>query len=232
VIGGANQYNDYTFTEQSTNNLQVLSNWGMTHDQGTPGTSAGVTSLVTTPSISGSARMFATSYTDLGGERYYVSFGNDAVSTNFAYDAMIWIASGSQISNLEMDTNQVIANGDTVIYGVQCDGVSGTWDYTENSGTPEVPVDTWIHSNAPCNPSNWGTNQWHSVQMSYSRDANGNVTYSSVTLDGVEATINATVPSAFALGWNPTLLTNFQIDGLGASGSSTVYLDDLTIQAS
>jgi len=39
-----------------------------------------------------------------------------------------------------------------------------------------------------------------------------------------------TVPSAFALGWAPTLLTNFQIDGaVAGSDTATAYLDDLTI---
>jgi len=37
------------------------------------------------------------------------------------------------------------------------------------------------------------------------------------------------VPSAFALGWGPTLLTNFQIDGLGGYGTANVYIDKLTI---
>jgi hypothetical protein len=50
-----------------------------------------------------------------------------------------------------------------------------------------------------------------------------------VWLDDVQENINTTVNSAFALGWAPALLTNFQVDGLGASGSNTVYLDDLTI---
>jgi hypothetical protein len=58
----------------------------------------------------------------------------------------------------------------------------------------------------------------------------GNVTYNSVWLDGVEALINETVPSAFTLGWAAgTLLTNFQVDGVGAGGSSTLYLDNLTV---
>jgi hypothetical protein len=55
------------------------------------------------------------------------------------------------------------------------------------------------------------------------------VTYQSVWLDGVEAKINATVPSAFALGWSPTLLTNFQIDGLNVNAVNTIYMDKLTI---
>jgi hypothetical protein len=50
-----------------------------------------------------------------------------------------------------------------------------------------------------------------------------------VWLDGTEQSINMTVPSAFALGWAPSLLTNFQIDGIGSSGSTTLYLDKVVI---
>jgi hypothetical protein len=31
------------------------------------------------------------------------------------------------------------------------------------------------------------------------------------------------------LGWASTLLTNFQIDGLGSGGSTIAYLDNLTV---
>jgi hypothetical protein len=51
-----------------------------------------------------------------------------------------------------------------------------------------------------------------------------------VWFDGAESVLNVTVPSAFALGWAPTILTNFQLDGsLGSSGTATAYLDDLVI---
>ena len=170
------------------------------------------------------------SYKNGGGERYWVSFGADTASTNFFYDGWIYIAnSTASIANIELDMNQVLSNGQTVIYGFQCDGYSNTWDYTKNSGTPQSPKDGWVHSNASCNPRNWKANAWHHVQIAYSRDKSGNVTYKYVILDGAKQTINATSPCAFALGWRSTLLTNFQVDGLGASGSATVYLDDLTI---
>jgi hypothetical protein len=91
-----------------------------------------------------------------------------------------------------------------------------------------------VYSSQPCNPTNtvtWATNVWHHLQMTYSRDASGNVTYHSVWLDGVQQDINVTVPSSFALGWTPlgTLLTNFQTDGNGASGIIETYLDELTV---
>jgi hypothetical protein len=158
-----------------------------------------------------------------------VAFGDDTSSTNFFYDGWVYLSgSASNIANLEMDVNQVMPNGQSVLFGLQCDGWEGTWDYTANTGTPTQPTDEWVHSSAACNPRYWSANTWHHVQASYSRDGAGNVTYQSVWLDSVEAPINATAPSAFALGWSPVLLTNFQVDGL-ETGSSTVYLDNLTI---
>lgn len=214
----------------SQTEVQTLSGWRIKHDPGTPGTSVGAMTLVSDPSLSGQAQQFDTSYTDWGGELYSLTYGNDTTSENFVYDAEVWIEEGSQLGNLEMDNNQVMANGDTVIYAFQCAGDSNTWDYTENAGTSAAPIVKWVQSSAPCNPANWTPNAWHHVQISYSRDDSGNVTYQSVWLDGLEADINATVNSEFSLGWTlGTLITNFQVDGVGASGSSTLYLDNLTI---
>ena len=214
----------------STKEIQQLPNWQMDHDSGTPGSSVGVMTLVGTPSSGGEAAQYQTSFVNWGGERYYKGYATDAAAKNFVYDAEFWIEAGSVIGNLEMDNNQVIPDGDTVIYGFQCGGDTNTWDYTVNEGTPTVPVPHWIHSGAACNPAKWSSNAWHHIQISYSRDEVGNVTYQSVWVDGVETPINETAPSAFTLGWGAgALLTNLQVDGLGAGGSSTVYVDDLTI---
>jgi hypothetical protein len=210
--------------------LQLHPNWRYNHDPGTTGSATGVMTIVADPSLSGQAAEFDNSFLDWGGEIYHVSFGTDTSSANFVYDAQVWIAEGSQIGNLEMDMNQVIDNGDTVIYGFQCDGDHGTWDYSGNKGTLGASNITWFHSTEPCNPADWATNTWHHVQISYSRDEVGDVTYNGVWLDGVEAVIDATVPSAQSLGWaKGDLLTNFQIDGVGASGASVLYADNLTI---
>jgi hypothetical protein len=115
------------------------------------------------------------------------------------------------------------------MFGVQCDGYSNTWDYTANAGSPKKYKDVWLHSGAHCNPREWSTNTWHHVQMTYSSDSAGDVTYRSIFLDGVEQIINDTVPSAFSLGWAEVLLTNFQVDGLGASGWTTVYADHMAV---
>jgi hypothetical protein len=214
----------------SVSALQALNAWQAVNDSAASGSSTGSDSLVGSPAYSGTARQFVTNFTNAGNERYYVFFGDDTESTNFLYDTWVYLtSSSSQIGNLEMDMNQTMANGQTAIFGFQCDGYNSTWDYTANKGTPQNPIDTWVKSNAACNPRNWSINTWHHVQISYSRDDSGNITYSAVWLDDVQHSINATVNSAFALGWAPALLTNFQVDGLGSSGTTTVYMDGLTI---
>ena len=210
--------------------LQTLTSWIAADDAGGSGSARGTMSLVSSPSYGGEALEFVTHFTNSGDERYSAVFGDDTSSSNFVWDGWIYLTkSVSDIANLEMDMNQVMSNGQTVIFGFQCDGYSGTWDYTTNAGTPQSPVDEWVHSNAPCNVQDWSIKTWHHVQVAYSRDESGNVTYESVWLDGTQSEINATVPSSFALGWGPVLLTNFEVDGAGSSGSSTVYLDDLSV---
>lgn len=211
--------------------VQTLGGWLASNDIATgTGFSTGLTAVVGTPSLTGYSREFTTTYTNNSGERYYTSFGIDTESRNFLYDGWVYFTNSSNnIANLEIDMNQVMDNGQTVIFGFQCDGYSGTWDYTLNAGTPWRPNDQWRHSTSECNPREWSRNTWHHVQISYSRDTQGNVTYKSVWLDNVESDLYVTVPSAFALGWSPTLLTNFQVDGFGGNGSSQVYLDNLTI---
>ncbi len=202
--------------------LQGLDTWIFNYDPGTPGAAVGATSLMSTPSLSGNARQFVTSYTNEGGEIYSVVYANDTTSMNFVYDGWVWIEAGSTIANLELDSNQVTQDGQTVIYGFQCSGYSQRWQYSAGGH--------WVSSSQPCTLSNWKTNAWHHVQISYSRDNAGNVTYHSVWLDGNEQAIDATAASSFALGWQVGVVqTQFQLDGLGASGGSTVYLDNLTI---
>jgi hypothetical protein len=211
--------------------IHTLKAWQASFDSGTGnGSATGTTPIVGAPSMSGTAREFLTTYTNFGGERYSAVFGTDSSATNFFYDTWIYLVSPTNdIANIEMDINQVVPNGQTVIYGFQCDGWSNTWDYTTNGGTPRSPKDLWLHSTSSCNPRTWTTNTWHHVQIQFSRDNQGNVTYHSVWFDGAKQEINATVPSAFALGWGPAILTNLQVDGIGGTGSSTMYLDNLTV---
>ena len=127
-----------------------------------------------------------------------MNFGSNASATNFLYDGWVCPASPTNdVANLEMDLNQAMPNGQTAIYAFQCSGWGNVWEYTTKFCTLENPTVTWLKSNQTCNPRSWTTNAWHHVQIQYSRDDAGNVTYQSVWTDGVEQAINETVPSAF-----------------------------------
>ena len=214
----------------SVSNIQTLSNWKMINDSASNGWSSGDISLVSWPSHTGTTMQTVTNYSNAGGERYWVTFGDDTQATNFVYDAWVYLAdTTNSLANVEMDLNQVMPNGQTVIFGFQCDGYSKTWDYTMNAGTPEAPVDEWVHSKQTCDTKSWIQNTWHHVQISYSRNDSGIVTYQDVYFDGIQSPINASVPSAFSLGWNPSLLTNLQVDGLGSSGNVTIDVDNISV---
>lgn len=211
--------------------IQAMGNWITIHDGGTSGSSSGTMSLVNSPSLTGTARLFANQLNDFGGQRYSIQFDDNATSQNFFYDAWVYIAgSAAGFSNLEFDVDQTMPNGETIVMGFQCDSWIQRWDYSVNGGSPTSPNDTWLHSYAPCNVHNWGTNQWHHVQIYFSHNDTGWVTYHSVWLDGVEQDLNFTVFSGYDLGWGPAILTNFQIDG-NSSGTTwgNVYLDELAV---
>jgi hypothetical protein len=215
----------------SVSSLQAFSGWSGVHDTGTPGTSSGSSSITSSPSLSGAARQFSMNYSDYGGERFSATFGDEEAASNFLLDTWVYIPSpNTGLANLELDLNQVLSGGQTVLYGMQCDGWSNTWDYSVNLGTTTAPVVAWAHTSAPCNVRNWSTNVWHHVQLSYSRNETGWITFQSVALDGVSYGINKTVLGAYSLGWGPTLLVNVQLDGLTAgSGSAKVIVDNLTL---
>jgi hypothetical protein len=211
--------------------LQALSSWRAAHDTKGAGSASGTTRLVSSPSLNGSSRIFDSNFEGNGDMRYSLSFADDLTSTNFLYDNWIYLTSSAdKIGVIEMDMNQVIADGKTVIYGFQCDGWDGRWDYAGNTHGSEHPYTGWIPTDKPCNPREWKINTWHHIQVSYSRNATGDVTYEYVVFDGDTIPINHTVFSAYADGWaRGRLVTNFQVDGFGGKGSNTAYIDKLTI---
>ena len=202
-------------------------NWIGQKDGGTPG-SAHFSSVypASTPSAD-HARKFYMSYSHHGGVRWHISFAKSASSTHFIYDTYIYLANPSQVANVELDMNQVMSDGRTVIYGMQCSGYSNRWEYVYVKNGAH-----WRPSSIPCNPKTWKANTWHHVQIASHRNSNGVVTYDYVNLDGAHHSFGGvTVAAAEHLGWaKGTLLINFQLDGASAgSGSATAYIHKMTI---
>lgn len=197
-------------------------NWQCVHDLGTQGSSTGSTMLVTSPALDGQARSFDVSWANFGGERCdAVLPDRDTVTNTFLYDVYVWIDL-AKVNSLELDYNQVLANGDTVIFGTQCNFAGGKWQYTTNLNGAH-----WNDSNVAC--VKW-SKAWHHIQLLFHRDSIGIVTYDSVTFDEVETKfVGAVGASNFPLKWPVgSQVVNVQIDG-DAAGSTTAYVDLLNI---
>ena len=166
-------------------------------------------------------------YSSRGGERWHDSFRNDSTSTHFVLDTYVYVVNPDQLANLELDLNQVMSNGQTVIFGTQCSTYSGTWEWTyyANGGFH------WKASNVPCKTIDWTANTWHHIQIGFHRDNNGYVTHDWVDFDGVHSNFTgASGSSARSLGWaKGSQIMNIQMDGYSkSSGSITAYFHKTT----
>ncbi|HTF70959.1 MAG TPA: hypothetical protein VK638_50650 [Edaphobacter sp.] len=201
--------------------------WAGEHDAGTPGSSRGSTVYPATTPLYDDAREFYMTYSAHGGQRWHVSFAKDASATHFVYDTYVYFKDPAQVANLELDMNQVMSNGATVIFGTQCSSYANRWQFTTTSGGGSH----WHSSNIPCNPKTWAANTWHHVQIASHRSG-GVVTYDWVNVDGKHSVFSGAVgTSALQLGWeHGDLLINFQLDGTNSgSGSITAYIHKMTI---
>ncbi len=214
----------------SSGNLDGASNWIWEHDNGTPGTSVGSFNYpITKPSLDGQAAEFSVSYWNYGGERYHLLFGYDTNATYFVYDTYVYLTDPAQVQNLELDTNQVLSNGETIITATQCSSISGTWEYAYVSGTQPH----WHASNIACNPQNWAANKWHHIQIQCHRTNTDVVVHDWVKLDNSaqKPFKNAVGASGLFLGWGiGDLVLNFQVDGASANNGNIVgYFDEMQI---
>ncbi len=212
----------------SSGDLDGRSNWLGIHDGGTPGSAKGSTVYPASTPLYDDARKFYMTYTDRAGERWSLNFGKDSEATHFVLDTYVFLTNPSQVENLELDINQVIPNGETVILGTQCSGEIGKWEYAYTSGKE----DHWKSTNISCDPKSLSANQWHHIQIGMHRDNNGVVTHDWVNVDSTHNVFTGEpMLSEHSLGWSGgALVANYQIEGSSAgSGSVTTYIHKMTV---
>lgn len=213
---------------QTFSNIENSGGWQFENDGATNGWSQGSTVFPATTPSSDSGRELYMTYSNHGGERWHTDFGSNGAAQNFALDTYVYLENPDQVQNLELDLNQVMSDGETIIYGTQCSSVSNTWEFSYTYGSSP----RWAPSNVPCNPRAWAPNTWHHVQIGMHRDSNGTVTHDWVNVDGVQSVFsNAVGGGGLWLGWAPgALVTNVQVDGFNvASGSTATFIHNLTV---
>lgn len=201
--------------------------WVGTKDAATAGTATFQTEYPVT--VGGKqARSFSTKYALGAGVRFSCIYEplNDPTSTHFIYAGYLWIDDPSQVGQMELDNNQVTADGRTYIFGVQANANDGCWDITTMD-----PNARWLPTPAKANLHSWPAKTWLRFEIMSHRDNAGNITYDAIYLNGTTVQIGKTLPSAQKLGWNiGRLLVNWQLGGLsGKSGAIQAYGSEIEV---
>ena len=137
---------------------------------------------------------------------------------NFTYDVYFYGSDLGLAQALEFDINQFFGNTG-LIFGHECRIASGNeWDVWDDQSAQ------WIPTGIPCYPN---SNAWNHLTLKVQRGSNNQVTYQSITLNGVTNTLNWTYYPGSTPGWYG-LTINFQMDGNNREDPYSVYLDNLT----
>lgn len=194
-------------------------NWKGDYDTSTPKIATGTSKYVNADS----GRNYNVVYTNKAGFRFHNSFATvKAAVLNFCTDLYVKCDDWTQVQNLEIDMNQVMPDGRTVIVGIQAASGSKSWEFT----TTPAGKSHWNKSNISVDPTTWQSGVWKHIRLFYSITLAGVVTYTGVELDGVYTPFqNASGVSILALGWKPIglLLCNFQQEGNTAKGVINIY---------
>jgi hypothetical protein len=136
---------------------------------------------------------------------------------NFTYDVYFYTTQLSLSQTLEFDINMFM-NGVSMIWGHQCNLVNGqVWDIWDNTGH------TWVSTGVPCHPVN---NGWNHLTIQVQRESNNDLLFQTITLNGVQSTVNKTYAPGTCDGewWGVTV--NYQMDGNSKQSAYTTYLDN------
>ena len=192
-----------------------------------------MTQNVASPSVSGASARF-----DIGGQTKYADalYNNHLIGSlssqgvpdpnhtlvpslqHFTYDVYFFGLNLEKSQALEFDINQFF-NSMGFIWGHECRIAGGhEWDTWDNVNKH------WVATGVACNPV---SNAWNHLIIQVSRTDQNQLTFESITLNGVTHTLNITRPhgTAAADWWGVTI--NWQYDGNKNQDPYKVYLDNL-----
>ncbi|HEY1938089.1 MAG TPA: hypothetical protein VGJ33_09160 [Candidatus Angelobacter sp.] len=183
------------------------------------GPAASIFSATTgSPSMSGVSRTFhIASSKPYADALWWKQLGAANGATNLRYDVDFYIQAPQNAQALEFDNNQ--ANGHLRwIFGTECNIAAGHWDVWGNK------AGNWISTGIPCTmPAAF---KWHHLTWQFKRNGS-NVTYVSLTLDGVTHYVNRSYP-ARPSGVNE-LNVAFQEDMRGNHAAFSTWLDNVKL---
>jgi hypothetical protein len=135
-------------------------------------------------------------------------------------DTNVFVTNLAVTQDLEFDVNMFM-NGVGMEWGTECNHLAtGTWDIWNNVNAQ------WVSTSAPCSLND---NAWNHVTIQVQRETNNDLTYQTITVNGVVYNINQTVaPFSVPSGWWG-MTVNYQMDGNYKQAANTTYLDKTSV---
>lgn len=139
---------------------------------------------------------------------------------HLTYDTDVYVGNLSVTQDLEFDVN-IFMNGVGMEWGTECNHLNGgVWDIWNNVNAQ------WVHTNVPCTLNNQA---WNHVSFQVQRESNNDLTYQTITVNGVTHTINQTVaPFPVPSSWYG-MTVNYQMDGNYRQSAYMTMLDNLSV---
>lgn len=139
---------------------------------------------------------------------------------HMTYDADVYVGNLKAAQSLEFDAN-IFMDGVGMEWGTQCNHLNGNvWDIWNN-------VDAhWVHTSAPCT---FHDKSWNHLSFTVQRESNNDLTYQTITVNGVTYNINQTVaPFHVPHNWYG-MTANYQMDGDRNQTAYTTMLDNFNV---
>ncbi len=138
---------------------------------------------------------------------------------NFTLDSYTYVTNLGITQSLEYDINMYL-DSVGMEWGTQCNHLGdGVWDIWNNVSAH------WMPTSVPCQLNNAA---WNHITLQVQREANNDLLYQTITVNGVTHTINQTVAPFAVPGewWGMTV--NYQMDGNHNQAPNTTYVDKMT----
>jgi hypothetical protein len=177
----------------------------------------------TTPSLDGSSTQFYISASlPYSNVLFWEKLGAQDWATQFTWDFWVYLDNASLGAQaLEYDVFQFVS-GVEFMFGSQCGYASGYWDiWNQGAGT-------WVQSQLPC--QKFLPNVWHHIVWQMHRTSDQQMHYDSLTLDGMQNTLNVAEPSGpLPTGWTDNLGVQWQMDTGSGPLTTSEWIDNVKL---
>ena len=177
----------------------------------------------TTPSRDGSSTQFHISagqpYSDV---LFWEKLGSQDWATQFTWDFWVYLDNASLGAQaLEYDVFQFVG-GIEYMFGTQCTYATGYWNvWNQGAGA-------WVPTKIACRP--FTPNVWHHIIWQVHRTSDKQMHYDSLTLDGIQYSLNLTEPSGpLPLGWTDNLGVQWQLDTASSPLTFNEWIDNVKL---